>query len=171
MNIFFYALIIFVLVYLVLNWFTKTSSKKIANSVRTLIIILSIIFAVIVAYAGRFIFSLPFILFVLPLIKTKAGLSLIQLFRIWSLLRILKRSGRFSFEQNNNVQSSGTMSVVEAYKILNLDSNKKYNEKEINIDRHAIELEEPIKSLGIYHVPVKISAEYTGDLKVYVIKA
>ena len=118
MNIFFYALIIFVLVYLVLNWFTKTSSKKIANSVRTLIIILSIIFAVIVAYAGRFIFSLPFILFVLPLIKTKAGLSLIQLFRIWSLLRILKRSGRFSFEQNNNVQSSGTMSVVEAYKIL-----------------------------------------------------
>ena len=75
MNIFFYALIIFVLVYLVLNWFTKTSSKKIANSVRTLIIILSIIFAVIVAYAGRFIFSLPFILFVLPLIKTKAGLS------------------------------------------------------------------------------------------------
>ena len=132
MNIFFYALIIFVLVYLVLNWFTKTSSKKIANSVRTLIIILSIIFAVIVAYAGRFIFSLPFILFVLPLIKTKAGLSLIQLFRIWSLLRILKRSGRFSFEQNNNVQSSGTMSVVEAYKILNLDSNKKYNEQEIN---------------------------------------
>ena len=132
MNIFFYALIIFVLVYLVLNWFTKTSSKKIANSVRTLIIILSIIFAVIVAYAGRFILSLPFILFVLPLIKTKAGLSLIQLFRIWSLLRILKRSGRFSFEQNNNAQSSGTMSVVEAYKILNLDYNKKYNEKEIN---------------------------------------
>ena len=132
MNIFFYALIIFVLVYLVLNWFTKTSSKKIANNVRTLIIILSIIFAVIVAYAGRFIFSLPFILFVLPLIKTKAGLSLIQLFRIWSLLRILKRSGRFSFEQNNNVQSSGTLSVVEAYKILNLDSNKKYNEQEIN---------------------------------------
>ena len=130
MNIFFYALIIFVLVYLVLTWFTKTSSKKIANSVRTLIIILSIIFAVIVAYAGRFIFSLPFILFVLPLIKTKAGLSLIQLFRIWSLLRILKRSGRFSFEQNNNVQSSGTLSVVEAYKILNLDSNKKYNEKD-----------------------------------------
>ena len=132
MNIFFYALIIFVLVYLVLNWFAKTSSKKIANSARTLIIILSIIFAVIVAYAGRFILSLPFILFVLPLIKTKAGLSLIQLFRIWSLLRILKRSGRFSFEQNNNAQSSGTMSVVEEYKILNLDYNKKYNEKEIN---------------------------------------
>ena len=132
MNILFYALIIFVLVYLVLNWFAKTSSKKMANSVRTLIIILSIVFAVIVAYAGRFIFSLPFILFVLPLIKTKAGLSLIQLFRIWSLLRILKRSGRFSFEQSNNIKSSSSMSLAEAYKILNLDPNKKYSEKEIN---------------------------------------
>ena len=51
-----------------------------------------------------------------------------------------------------------------------IDIHKALDEKEINIDRHAIELEEPIKSLGIYHVPVKISAEHTGDLKVYVIK-
>ena len=132
MNIFFYALIIFVIVYLVLNWFVKTSSKKIAKGARTLIIFLSIAFAVIMAYAGRFIFSVPFLLLVLPLIKTKAGLSLIQLFRIWSLLRILKRSGRFSFEQSNSVQSFSSMSLNEAYKILNLDSKKKYSEKEIN---------------------------------------
>ena len=52
-----------------------------------------------------------------------------------------------------------------------IDIHKALDEKKINIDRHAIELEEPIKSLGIYHVPVKVSAEYTGDLKVYVIKA
>ena len=52
-----------------------------------------------------------------------------------------------------------------------IDIHKALDGKKINIDRHAIELEEPIKSLGIYHVPVKISAEYTGDLKVYVIKA
>ena len=131
MNIFFYALIIFVLFYIVLNWFAKTSSKKIANGARTLIIMLSIAFAVIMAYVGRFIFSVPFILLILPLIKTKAGLSLIQLFRIWSLLRILKRSGRFSFEQGNNIKSSSSMSLAEAYKILNLDPNKKYSEKEI----------------------------------------
>ena len=131
MNIFFYALIIFVLVYLILNWFVKTSSKKIANSARTLIIILSVVFAFIMVYAGRFIFSLPFILLVLPLIKTKAGLTLIQLFRIWNLLRILKRSGRFSFEQDKNFQTSGSMPITEAYKILNLDPNKKYSEKEI----------------------------------------
>ena len=51
-----------------------------------------------------------------------------------------------------------------------IDIHKALDEKEMNIDRHAIELEEPIKSLGIYHVPVKVSAEHTGDLKVYVIK-
>lgn len=52
-----------------------------------------------------------------------------------------------------------------------IDIHKALDGKKINIDRHAIELEEPIKSLGIYHVPVKVSAEHTGDLKVYVIKA
>ena len=52
-----------------------------------------------------------------------------------------------------------------------IDIHKALDEKKINIDRHAIELEEPIKSLGIYHIPVKVSAENTGDLKVYVIKA
>ena len=131
MNIFFLTLIIFVIVYLLLNWFIKASSKKISNGIRSITIILSIILAIIMVYAGRFIFSLPFILLVLPLIKTKAGLTLIQLFRIWNLLRILKRSGRFSFEQDKNFQTSSSMPIAEAYKILNLDPNKKYSEKEI----------------------------------------
>ena len=86
MNIFFLTLFIFVLVYLVLNWFVKTSSAKISKSIRTFTIILSIILALVMAYAGRFIFSLPFVLMILPLIKTKAGLTLMQIFRIWSLL-------------------------------------------------------------------------------------
>ena len=55
--------------------------------------------------------------------------------------------------------------------ITSIDIHKALMEKEIVIDRHAIELDQPIKSLGIYHVPVKISTEATGDLKVYVIKA
>ena len=74
-------------------------------------------------FAGRFIFSLPFLLMILPIIKTKAGLSLIQLFRIWGLLRVLKNSGRFNF---NTFQQSGTKSIPldEAYRILNLDPKK-----------------------------------------------
>ena len=131
MNIFLFALIIFVIVYIFLNWFIKTSSKKISNGIRFIIIILSIILAIIMIYAGRFLFSLPFVLMILPLIKTKAGLTLFQIFRIWSLLKILKNSGRFNFnniKQNLNTQN---ISVDEAYKILNLDPKKKYTKEEI----------------------------------------
>ena len=103
MNIFFLTLIIFVLVYLLLNWFVKTSSAKISKGIRTFTIILSIVLAVIMAFAGRYIFSLPFLLMILPLIKTKAGLTLLQLVRIWGLLRFLKNSGRFNF---NNIKHS-----------------------------------------------------------------
>ena len=99
MNIFFLTLIIFVLVYLILNWFAKTSSKKISKGIRSFTIILSVILAVVMVYAGRFIFSLPFVLMILPLIKTKAGLTLMQIIRIWGLLRFLKNSGRFNFNE------------------------------------------------------------------------
>ena len=64
MNIFFLTLIIFVIVYFLLNWFVKTSSKKISNGIRTITIILSVILAITMAYAGRFLFSLPFLLMV-----------------------------------------------------------------------------------------------------------
>ena len=43
--------------------------------------------------------------------------------------------------------------------------------KGVNVERHDILLEEPIKALGIYNVPVKISAELKPELRVYVIKA
>ena len=131
MNIFFLTLIIFVLVYLILNWFAKTSSKKISKGIRSFTIILSIILALVMVYAGRFIFSLPFVLMILPLIKTKAGLSLMQIIRIWGLLRFLKNSGKFNFNEFNRNQNTQSISLDEAYKILNLDSNKKYTKEEI----------------------------------------
>ena len=68
---------------------------------------------------------------ILPLIKTKAGLSLIQLFRIWGLIRLLKNSGRFNFNNFNTNINSKSISRDEAYKILNLDPNKKYSKDEI----------------------------------------
>jgi hypothetical protein len=131
MNIFFLTLIIFVLVYLILNWFANTSSKKISKGIRSFTIILSIILAVVMVYAGRFIFSLPFVLMILPLIKTKAGLSLMQLIRIWGLLRFLKNSGKFNFNGFNTNQNTQSISLDEAYKILNLDSKKKYTKEEV----------------------------------------
>ena len=131
MNIFFVTLIIFVLIYFLLNWFAKTSSKKISKIVRSTTIILAAILALAMVYAGRFIFSLPFVLMILPLIKTKAGLSLFQLLRIWSLLRVLKNSGRFNFNNINQNFNKQSISVEEAYRILNLDPNKKYTKNEV----------------------------------------
>ena len=131
MKIFFITLIIFVLVYSLLNWFVKTSSKKISKLIRLITIILSIVLAVIMAYAGRFLFSLPFVLMILPLIKTKAGLSLFQILRIWSLLRFLKNSGRFNFNNPNQSSNIQNISIDEAYRILNLDPKKKYSKEEV----------------------------------------
>jgi|TARA_B100001769_G_scaffold76993_1_gene58053 hypothetical protein len=131
MNIFFLTLIIFVLVYLLLNWFVKTSSAKISKGIRTFTIILSIVLAVIMAFAGRYIFSLPFLLMILPLIKTKAGLTLLQILRIWGLLRFLRNSGRFNFNNMGSANNSQSISLDEAYKILNLNTKKKYSKEEV----------------------------------------
>ena len=94
-------------------------------------IILSIFLALIMAYAGRYIFSLPFVLAILPLIKTKAGISLFQILRLWGLFRVLKNSGRFNFNNINENMNKQNMSTNEAYKILNLDPNKKYKKEEV----------------------------------------
>ena len=131
MNIFLVTLVIFVILYFLLNWFVKTSSKKISKSIRSITIVLAALLALVMAYAGRFIFSLPFIFMILPLIKTKAGLSLFQLLRIWSLLRVLKNSGRFNFNNINQNFNTQSISVEEAYRILNLDPKKKYTKEEV----------------------------------------
>jgi large subunit ribosomal protein L9 len=38
------------------------------------------------------------------------------------------------------------------------------------IDRHYIHLDQPIKSLGVFEIPVKIHAEVQGNIKVWVVK-
>ena len=131
MNIFFITLIIFVVVYILLTWFARTSAKKISRFIRILIIISAVVLAVIMAYAGRYIFSLPFVLAILPLIKTKAGISLFQLLRLWGLFRVLRNSGRFNFNNFNQSVNKQSISLDEAYKILNLKSDIKYTKEQV----------------------------------------
>ena len=83
------------------------------------------------AFAGRYIFSLPFLMMVLPLIKTKAGFTLLQILRVWGLLRVLKNYGRYNFGRSNQNLNTQNVSLEEAYKILNLDPKKKYNKDQI----------------------------------------
>ena len=58
-------------------------------------------------------------------------MSIFQLISLFRLIQTLRKSGRFSFNQSNsNNQSS--ISLSEAYKILNLDIKKKVSKDEVN---------------------------------------
>jgi len=54
--------------------------------------------------------------------------------------------------------------------VTSLDIEEKIKESGIQIDRKKIHLEEPIKALGIFTVPVKLHTEVTANLKVCVVK-
>ena len=113
-----------------LKSFAQASSEKIANKVRSLIVILPIIIAAIFVFLGKILFSLPFLILILPLLKIKGGLTIWQLLYLWRTLQTLKASGRFRFGETGKTQAS-SMQVSEAYKILNLDSKKKYTKDEV----------------------------------------
>ena len=118
MNIIFTGIIIFVITFLLLSWFAKASSKKIAKSARNLIIILSLLIAIILAVGGRIVFSLPLFFLALSALKIK-GLTTFQIWQIWRLLNYFRSTGRyFHFGQSNQTRPSSNLSSDEAYKIL-----------------------------------------------------
>ena len=120
MNLVFFGIIIFILVFVLLSWFTKTSTNKIVKGARGLIFILSLILAILFVIAGRFLFSLPLLLLAMSVLKIK-GLTAIQIFQLWRLLQYLRNSGRFSYYgQSNQAQPSSNLTTEEAYKILGL---------------------------------------------------
>ena len=120
MNIIFIGIIIFVITFLLLSWFVKTSSKKLARGVRNLIIILSLLIAMVLAIGGKILFSLPLFFLALSALKIK-GLTAFQIWQIWRLLNYLRSIGRYShFGQNNSTRPSSNLSTDEAYKILGL---------------------------------------------------
>ena len=130
MNIIIYTVLILTILYFFLRFFASINSKKISKSLRILLFIGLTIFAVLFAIGGKFLLTLPLTLASLALVKLK-GLSLIQLISLYRLIQTLKNSGRFSFNQSHNNNSSN-LSVSEAYKILNLDINKKPNKELVN---------------------------------------
>ena len=80
MNYFLLIGIALVSLYLLLNFFAKASSKKIAKSIRYLIFTAGILLAIILFLVGRYAFSIPILIFLLPLLKLKGGIGLFQLF-------------------------------------------------------------------------------------------
>ena len=128
MNIIIYALIILVVSYILLRLIASASAKKISKTVRIVIFIISILLALLFAFGGRVLFSLPLIILSLGVIKLK-GLTLFQLIGLFRLIQTLRNSGRFSFNKNNS--NISTLSVEEAYKILNLNRNNKTTKEDV----------------------------------------
>ena len=130
MNILIYTLVILTIFYFLLRLVSNISSKKISKSLRILTILGLFLLAILFALGGKFLLTLPLTLASIALLKLK-GLSIFQMISLFRLIQTLRRSGRFSFNQsqNNNLSS---MSVNEAYKILNLDQKKKITKEDIN---------------------------------------
>ena len=119
MNLFLLIGIFLVVLYLLLNFFAKASSKKIAKSIRYLIFTAGILLAIILFLVGRYAFSIPILIFLLPLLKLKGGIGLFQLFQLWRLISYLRQTGRYSFRSGTNYsKASSNISLDDAYNIL-----------------------------------------------------
>tara|TARA_B100001564_G_scaffold343007_1_gene339159 strand:- start:446 stop:949 length:504 start_codon:yes stop_codon:yes gene_type:complete len=130
MNIIIYIVVILTIFYFLLKWWSSVSTKKMSKNVRFLTILILIIMAILFAVGGKILLTLPLTLLSLALVKLK-GLSIIQIFSLFRLIQTLRRSGRFSFNQSQN-SNLNTISVTEAYKILNLDINNKPTKELVN---------------------------------------
>ena len=130
MNIIIYTVIILTIFYFLLKWWAGISPKKMSKSLRLLTIFVLIILAILFAIGGKFLLTLPLTFLTLALVKLK-GLSVLQMFSLFRLIQTLRQSGRFSFNQSQN-NNSTTLTVSEAYKILNLDIGQKPTKELVN---------------------------------------
>ena len=130
MNIIIYTVLILTILYFFLRFFASINSKKISKSLRILLFLGLIIFAVLFAVAGKFLLTLPLTIASLALLKLK-GLSLFQLISLFRLIQTLRNSGRFSFN-NKSSSNASSMTTLEAYKILNLEPSKNLTKEMVN---------------------------------------
>jgi large subunit ribosomal protein L9 len=129
------------------------------------------------------------------IVKVKPGYARNYLFPRGFALRSSKRNRAVVEEKKRNIEISSkrieqaNMSLVNKISKIELtfemqvgDEEKMFGavttkdiqtaleEKGIYIDRSALMLDESIKALGIYHIPVNLAGELTAEIKIYVIK-
>ena len=129
------------------------------------------------------------------IVKVKPGYARNYLFPRGFALRSSKRNRAVAEEKKRNIEMSSkriereNMSLVNKISKIELtfemqvgDEEKMFGtvttkdiqtaleEKGISIDRNALMLDESIKALGIYHIPVNLAGELTAEIKIYVIK-
>ena len=140
MNLFLLGIIIFVVIYLFLNWFARASSKKIATTIKKIAIYISLILAVLFTIGGKFIFSLPMWLILLSGLKIK-GFTALQMYQLWRLIQFMKNNaGRFSQGQFGQTKGSSSVTIDDSYKILGLKKGCSKND----VIKAAVKLQKKI---------------------------
>ena len=129
------------------------------------------------------------------IVKVKPGYARNYLFPRGFALRSSKRNRAVVEEKKRNIEMSSkrieqaNISLVNKISKIELtfemqvgDEEKMFGavttkdiqtaleEKGISIDRSALMLDESIKALGIYHIPINLADELTAEIKIYVIK-
>ena len=76
--------------------------------------------------------------------------------------KISKTELTFEMQVGDEEKMFGAVTSIDIYSAL--------DEKGVSLDKNAILLDEPIKALGIYHIPIKLDSDLETELKIYVIK-
>ncbi len=86
----------------------------------------------------------------------------------------LRRGAEIIKDKIEKLSLSKEMLVGEEEKLFgsvtSMDIVEMLEAEGITIDKRMIQLEEPIKALGVYTVPVKVDKELTASIKLWVIK-
>ncbi len=86
----------------------------------------------------------------------------------------MRRDAEGMAEQIGKLSCTFVKTVGESGKLFgsvtSMDIESYLKENGINVDRKKIQLEEPIKNLGMYTVPIKLYPEVTARLKVWVVQ-
>ena len=86
----------------------------------------------------------------------------------------LRRTAEILKDRIEKVELSAEVLVGEEDKlygsITSQDVVNLLGEQGVTIDRNTVQLDEPIKALGVYTVPIKVDTDVTADCKVWVVK-
>ncbi len=112
----------------------------------------------------------------LAILATKANLRAIGEIDKQKVIREKKfrRTAEILRDKIEKVELSAEVLVGEEDKlfgsITSQDIVSLLAEKGITVDRRTITIEEPIKALGVYSIPIKIEKDVTANCKVWVVK-
>lgn len=85
-----------------------------------------------------------------------------------------KQKAQVLADKLNTVSVTATVQVGEEDKVFGAITNQNIaellNEKGFEIDRKKIVLEEPLKDLGVYNVPIKLYQDVEATIKVWIVR-